>query len=91
MTKRITQISAMLFVGVFVFAIAFTITAGSASATICPPCDPYDCCDIMDGETVVGWGIWYIGGEGQPGHCRCAPFHPSHNENNCRLWCPPPR
>jgi hypothetical protein len=90
MTKLFARISAILFVGVFVFAMAFTLVANSAFADPDPPPSGFACCDILSGDIVVGWGIWYLGEWPSPGYCRCVPLHPDHNINECPLWCPKP-
>lgn len=83
MLKRLRSVAAVLFVGVFVFALAFTLAANSAYAN--PPYEPYACCEVWDGDVLYLKGVWYIGQFPNPGNCRCAPMH---NFNNCELLCP---
>ena len=74
MLKRLRSIAAVLFVGVFVFALAFTLAASSAHAYI-------PCCTVYDGEIIVKKGKW----DPYPTWCECAPLT---NPANCILLCP---
>lgn len=82
MTKRLCKISAIVFAGVFVFALAFTLTASSAYAT--------NCCEVWNGEDLYLSGVWTTGSTQDPPRCTCAPLMPGGNPDNCRLLCPEP-
>lgn len=81
MTKQITKISALLFVGVFVFTLAFTLVASPAYAA--------KCCEVWSNGHLVRSGVPIdLSGLGNQWVCRCAPLE---NPNHCPLICPPPR
>lgn len=87
MTKQITKISAILFVGVFVLTVAFTITAGSAEAG--DPCAYGACCEVMTPDGLKkGWEFYDVNRDACG--CACGP-HPIWGSFGCELLCPDPR
>lgn len=84
MIKGIGKVAALLFVGVFVLTVAFTITASTTNAHVC---SMTSCCEWTT-PCSAGKGVEFH--KDYPGYpdscgCTCAPLN---NPNQCPLLCP---